>query len=57
MSAAPEVCVAPETGTSYGQLLHSKGSGLGQARPSIGLDSLQRLGEAMDGQLDYGSGT
>ncbi len=51
------MCSVRAPGTSYGQLLHSRGSGLGGARPSIGLDSLQRLGEAMQGQPDYGGGT
>ena len=38
------ICVL--AGTSYGQLLHVN-SGLGQARPSAGLDSLQDLEQAM----------
>lgn len=39
-------CMLHAAGTSYGQLLHAN-SGLGQPRPSAGLESLHGLGEAM----------
>ena len=40
---------SPVAGFSYGQLLHSRGSEMGNSRPSSGLDNMSSLEEAMLG--------
>lgn len=42
-------CVLAGAGFSYGHLLHSRGSGMGNPRPSEGLDNMSSLEEAMLG--------